>query len=204
LLSAYMRSRPGGMKVSFHGKVLSLSEKWTRYSAEFIKSGNSYYEDTIQIYPLSKGTFWTDAVQLEEGTSVSEYAGYEKTQDTPFRFIPERNAHVVLDGKLDEAVWRDLPRLSFTDLYGKNAGLHTEAKVWHNEKGLYIGVECDGDAGTPCKATEADSETLMRDPSVEVFLSADTARENYIHLAVNKDNLRIFVSFFPYKIYLFF
>lgn len=72
VLSAYMKSNPSGMKVNIGGTEVTLTETWQRYEVKF-RRRDHFYSDMVNIYPLSKGTFWVDAVQLEEGTKATPY-----------------------------------------------------------------------------------------------------------------------------------
>jgi hypothetical protein len=72
-LSAYMKSQPAGVKVNFAGqKVIVLTDDWCRYEVPFVREGGAY-DDMINIYPGSKGTFWIDAVQMEQGDKATSY-----------------------------------------------------------------------------------------------------------------------------------
>ncbi|MFA6567454.1 MAG: hypothetical protein WCS96_04515 [Victivallales bacterium] len=103
-VSAYMKGEPG-MKVNFAGKEIALTDEWKRYVCPFtFKDGKgagefvfrrNYDADTVNIYPLSKGTFWVDAVQFERGCEATPYGsgvrchlypyhegGWKKMKDT--------------------------------------------------------------------------------------------------------------------------
>jgi len=81
-LSAYMKGDPG-MRVNFAGKEISLTGEWQRYVCPFVFKdgkdagrfvlGQNAEADTIKIYPLCKGTFWVDAVQLEKSSEATSY-----------------------------------------------------------------------------------------------------------------------------------
>ncbi|MDD3789648.1 MAG: hypothetical protein PHO94_13280, partial [Petrimonas sp.] len=80
VLSAYMKSEPKGMKINFAGNEITLSDTWRRYETKF-RRNDYFYSDMISIYPLTKGTFWVDAVQLEKGNKASSYVTGKKVGD---------------------------------------------------------------------------------------------------------------------------
>jgi hypothetical protein len=79
-ISAYMKSAVPGMKISLAGKDIVLTTEWQRYSTVLDYNGAKNIEANIDIYPLEKGTFWVDAVQMEAGDALTPYAA--SLQDT--------------------------------------------------------------------------------------------------------------------------
>ncbi|MEI8079503.1 MAG: hypothetical protein WCH61_07750, partial [bacterium] len=119
VFSAYLKSRPAGMKVNFIGREVTLSDHWTRYSSPFLNDGSGLYADMAVIYPLSKGTFWIDAAQLETGSTASAYqpsldsvplmtqeGNVEKKITEVPKSEPQRiTGGLKLDGRLNEREW---------------------------------------------------------------------------------------------------
>ena len=67
----------------------------------------------------------------------------------PLRVIPQRlesNTHVLIDGKLDESVWIDAPRIEkFTQVELNEGGSPSEktvVKLLYNSDYLYFGIRC--------------------------------------------------------------
>jgi hypothetical protein len=79
-ISAYMKSTVPGMRVNLAGKEVALTTDWQRYSTVLDYRGSLGPEVTVDIYPLEKGVFWVDAVQMEEGSQLTPYVA--SLQDT--------------------------------------------------------------------------------------------------------------------------
>jgi hypothetical protein len=199
--SAHMKSELSGMKVSFNGEEIALTDKWQRYNNIFVNDGNGPYHDMLNIYPLGKGTFWIDAVQLEEGESSTPYRSLtkdvslqvqegkaEKVITEVPKFEPKRlDGKVKLDGRLDEPVWGEVGKLALVNINGQPAVEPTEAMVWYGDDGIYVGVKCfDGNAGkNTCKASQREGR-VWDDPSIEFFIDQKLTRNYYYHLGVNQ------------------
>lgn len=205
-LSAYMKSEPAGVKVQLgnvegNKKTVTLTNKWQRYTTTFVKSTNSLYSDMIQIAPLNKGTVWVDAVQLEDGPlSAYQPIKNEKQQleaeegnvnkvltEVPKYRPPYYNQQITLSGKLNNKIWTKIPKVQLVSTSGSKMKDQTEARMWYNNKGIYIGVKCfDRNAGkNKCKVTTRDSN-IWNDPSLELFIDPQLSRNYYYHLAVNQ------------------
>ena len=200
--SAYLRSQPSGMRVSFNGQEIALTHQWQRYSNFFVNDGkNGPYSDMLNVYPLGKGTFWIDAAQLEEGEVPTPYRSLAKDKalqvqegnvnkpiaEVP-RFEPKRlDSKVKLDGRLDEPVWGETGKLGLVSINGQSAAEPSEAMVWHDDDGLYIGVKCyDGNAGKNVCAALRRDDCVWNDPSIELFVDPNLTRNYYYHLGVNQ------------------
>lgn len=200
--SAYLRSQPSGMRVSFNGQEIALTDKWQRYNNVFVNDGKAgLYSDMLNVYPLGKGTFWIDATQLEEGDTLTPYHSLakdvalvvqegkaEKVITEVPRFEPKRlDRKIKLDGRLDEPVWRESGSVGLVSLNGQPAVEPTEAMVWYGDDGLYIGVKClDGNAASNvCTALRRD-DCVWTDPSIELFVDPKLTRNYYYHLGVNQ------------------
>lgn len=200
-LSAYMRSEPAGVKVKMGKETFTLTTEWRRYSTAFVKTTNSLYEDMVPIAPQGKGVVWIDAAQLEKG-ALSAYQPMKnerpqlETEEgnvnkvltvVPKHQPPRFDRELVLSGKLDDAVWARAPKLDFVTSSGDATKAPTEARVWYNDKGIYIGVKCfDQDAGkNKCAVTARDSN-VWNDPSLEFFIDPQLSRNYYYHLAINQ------------------
>ena len=200
--SAYMRSQPSGMKVSFNGQEIALTDKWQRYSNLFVNDGKAgLYGDMLNVYPLGKGAFWIDAAQLEEGEALTPYRGLAKDASLQVqegkaekvitevpKFEPKRlDGKVKLDGRLDEPVWGEAGKLELVNINGQPAAEPTEARIWYGDDGIYIGVKCfDGNAGkNVCKELRREG-CVWNDPSMELFVDPKLTRNYYYHLGVNQ------------------
>jgi len=201
-LSAYFRSDNPEMPISFNNQKIIVSREWKRYVVDFTNPGNNLYLDMINIMPLDKGTVYIDAVQLEAGETATPWqpasedrhlmvhdGNAEKTMyDVPEYAPSYRHDKMVLDGRLDEKVWSELPSLPFAAQDKTPARLRTEGRVWYDDRGLYIGMKCYGKPA-PCTVKERDG-WCWQDPSVEVFLDPQLTRSLYYHFVLNRNNVR--------------
>lgn len=199
--SAYLRSQPSGMKVNFNGQEITLTDTWRRYSNLFVNDGKGLESDMLNVYPLGKGAFWIDAVQLEEGEVLTPYrrlardaslqvqeGKVEKVITEVPRYEPKRlNATVTLDGRLDDPVWGTVETVRLVKLNGQPASERTEAQMWYGNDGLYIGVKCFDEKACQnvCKEGQRES-TVWNDPSIELFVDPKLTRNYYYHLAMNQ------------------
>jgi hypothetical protein len=210
ILSAYMKSAVPGMKVSLSGKEISLTMDWQRYSTSYINNGRPV-SDAISIYPIDSGTFWVDALQLEEGSKPTPYvyslrdrllavqserdasASLNVFEARPGAFdVPESkpakiNGNIALDGRLDKSVWKGAPELPFRLLNGGAPHAIGFAKMLYNDKGIYIGTYCKDQNAKQniCKEIKRDGYVWL-DPSIEIFIDPDLSRANYYHLGYNQ------------------
>jgi hypothetical protein len=103
---------------------------------------------------------------------------------------------VLVDGRLDEAVWKKAPSTGFfRDAYNGSAlPYQTEARVAWDRRHLYIAFECrDPDIFSELK--ERDAKLWLQD-AVEVFIDANRDGEDYLELQTNPQGA-IFDSYFP-------
>jgi len=202
-LSAWMRSDRNQLPVKLGSEIVRVTQKWQRYSVRFVNAGNSLYDDMINIEMQRAGILWIDAVQLEEGTTATTYrpASAErrllvhdgntekKLYNVPRHRLPYKNQEIAIDGRLNEPVWRSLPPLPMGNLDAQGVpALKTDAYIWCNDKGLYVGIKCWGKSGA-CSVTERDGY-FWKDPCVELFIDSKFSRSFYHHFAVTKDNVQ--------------
>ena len=202
-LSAYLKSEPAGMKVSLGGSVIiTLTGEWVRYAAPFNNDGNGVYADKVCLYPLSKGTMWVDAVQLEEGTAMTAYAPAPEaaplatpegkaqavTTAVPHCCPARKTGDLKLDGILDDVCWQKAEKLTLTKLDGGAPAEATEGYVLYDDQGLYIGVKCHEAAADKhaCKELRRDGD-IWKDPSLELFIDPGRSRSYYYQLAFNRE-----------------
>lgn len=206
VFSAYMKSAPAGMEVSFCGKKVKLSGEWKRYDATFVNNGKSLYNDMLNIFPLGKGTFWIDAMQLEEGTELTAYSRsmfenqalqtQEGNQEKAISEVPTLEPRRVkgelkIDGSLTDPAWAAAETLALNTSTGAAAKQRAEAKVCYGDKGIYIGVKCmDEKAGEAvCKLLKRD-DCVWNDPAIELFIDPNLTRNYYYHLAFNQKGVQ--------------
>jgi hypothetical protein len=101
-----------------------------------------------------------------------------------------------IDGKLDEAAWKDAPStgLFVNTLTGAPAGHRTEAKLLWDASNLYIGFE-NADTDVWSTLTKRDDK-LWSQEAVEVMIDADRNGKSYVELQV-APNGNIFDTYLP-------
>lgn len=212
-LSAYLKSDPPGMKVAMRGfgirngpgreKTVELSGDWKRYTFTFTPrdTGNG----PLMFIPYSKGTFWIDAVQLEQGDKATPFqpAGadrklvtHEGNPDKPLYDVPVIPANLMkevpkLDGLLQEPVWQRIQPVFLKTPFGKEPQEKTAFRIFYTAEGIWIGIDAeekDSDR-IRCRKTKRD-EYVWGDPSFELFLDSKLTRATYHHLAFNADGVQ--------------
>ncbi len=104
------------------------------------------------------------------GDTAPTYSG----RDGELRvLIPKLEGSVVIDGKLDEPVWRSAARLTGFSQYapvdGRPAADSTEVLVWYSSSAIYFGVRAFEPHGT-VHATLADRDKIAADDYVQILL----------------------------------
>src|SRR3954470_3641651 len=105
--------------------------------------------------------------------------------------IPKIESNVVVDGNLDEAVWRQAALLTGFSLYQpfdqRPAPDSTEVLVWYSSSAMYFGIRAfephGGDAGV--HATLADRDRVSGDDNVELHLDTFLDRRRAFVFIVN-------------------
>jgi len=111
--------------------------------------------------------------------------------------IPELQKAAVIDGRLDEEVWKEAASFpSFVRTAGKrtgeNAGDKTECFAFRNGQNLYIAFVCHDPEIENIKTgtTEWDDPAIIFDDRVEVFIDTDHNHRDYYELAVNPKGIQ--------------
>jgi len=204
VLSAYMKSKEPGVVVGMGDKQFTLTTDWQRYSVPFIQDGKSLYADMINIYPVSKGTYWIDAVQLEKGTEPTAYGpslvdtvliqqakGSKAASQVPTCKPNKAKGKIKLDGVLNDADWQSCQQLDLRLLNGGEPSERTYAKITYDDKGIYVGVYCNDATALTAKCSETKRDgNVWNDPSIEIFVDPKLSKTNYYHFALNKANVQ--------------
>jgi hypothetical protein len=102
--------------------------------------------------------------------------------------IPRLQADVVIDGRLDEPVWRDAALLTGFSLYqpadGRPAPDSTEVRVWYSSTAIYFGIRAFEPHGAVA-ATEADRDRISADDNIEIHLDTFNERNRAFVFIVN-------------------
>ncbi|MCA9173653.1 MAG: DUF4838 domain-containing protein [Planctomycetales bacterium] len=101
----------------------------------------------------------------------------------------ENRGKIVVDGKLDDGPWKNIPNASTGRLRELQTGREpivgaTVMTEWIGNN-LYFGIHCDEIAGTPLNiaATKSGDQAIWYGDVVEILLNTDS--HNYYQLAVN-------------------
>lgn len=99
-----------------------------------------------------------------------------------------RTDSVVIDGVLDESVWRDAPLLTGFSLYnpadGRPAPDSTDIRLFYTANALYIGIRAFEPHGV-VRATLADRDRISADDYVEIHLDPFQERRRAFVFMVN-------------------
>ena len=205
--SVYLKASTTGMTVQIDGGISStkawkapvkydLTTEWQRYTVSGHREGDSPMA-SINITINGQGTAWVAAPQLECGLKATPYQLADSetvTADTQadlakINMVFAENPPVI-DGKLDDAVWANTPKLDNfqrNELPSVKAEVNTEAYLAYDDKNLYIAFRCFEPNMDKIKAaaTTRDNNNIFTDDLVEVFLSTTPEANDYYQLGVN-------------------
>ena len=103
--------------------------------------------------------------------------------------IPRIEAHVTIDGVLDESVWRDAALLTGFSQYrpvdGRPAEDSTEVLVWYAPDAIYFGIRAFEPHGQVVRATLGDRDNIDADDRVEILLDAYLDHRRATLFAIN-------------------
>lgn len=125
----------------------------------------------------------------EEKKKASEDKWINDHPPRAFLTIPEIRTSPLLDGRLDDEVWKDIPRTTPFTHYQLHSfsSVTTFTRVCYDSKNLYLGFSCAEPEMNKIKArvTRPDGE-VWTDDSIEVFISPrEEKREEYYHFILN-------------------
>src|SRR4029078_7771388 len=102
--------------------------------------------------------------------------------------IPKIEADIVVDGNLDEAVWRRAAVLTGFSLYSpvdqRPAPDSTEVLVWYSSSAIYFGIRAFEPHGA-VTATLADRDRISADDNIEIHLDTFHERNRAFVFIVN-------------------
>ena len=103
--------------------------------------------------------------------------------------LPRRDAEVTIDGRLDEAVWREAARLDGFHQYqpvdSRPAEERTEVLVWYAPDAIHFGIIAHDRVPQAIRATVADRDNLDTDDRVTIFLDTFNDRRRAFFFTVN-------------------
>lgn len=102
--------------------------------------------------------------------------------------IPRRDGAPLVDGALDEPVWRNAALLTgFSQFFpadGIAAQDSTEVFVWYSATALHVGIRAYAPTGT-VRATLADRDRITQDDNIQIFLGTYADSRQALLFAVN-------------------
>ncbi|HET7620282.1 MAG TPA: DUF5916 domain-containing protein [Gemmatimonadaceae bacterium] len=102
--------------------------------------------------------------------------------------IPRVDTSVVIDGQLDEAVWKRAARLTGFSQYrpsdGRPAEEATEVLVWYASDAIYFGIRASEPHGA-VRATLADRDNIDADDKVQILLDTYDDHRRALLFSVN-------------------
>lgn len=108
--------------------------------------------------------------------------------------LPVCSTPPVLDGRLDDACWKEASRLSGLHPLRSDKpepGEPTRALVTRDEAWLYLGFHCPNPSMEQVSAIwKQHDESVHQDDSIEVFLDPGTDGALYVHFALSFANVR--------------
>jgi hypothetical protein len=132
--------------------------------------------------------------------TTSRAATAIKEHEMPFKLIGCLRIHSnnapIVDGNLDDACWKDAPRVTdFVKLGTEQpAALQTIVRIAHDDRNFYLAVECLDDQPDKIKADiKTRDGPVWLDDSIEVFITPHNApilkqypkNSRYFHFIVN-------------------
>jgi len=102
---------------------------------------------------------------------------------------PRIEAGAVVDGRLDEPVWRQAALLTGFSQYrpvdGRPAEDSTEVRVWYAPDAIWFGIRAFEAHGDQIRATLADRDAIDADDQVQILLDTFNDRRRALMFAVN-------------------
>jgi hypothetical protein len=103
--------------------------------------------------------------------------------------IPRIDSTIVIDGRLDEAVWSRAARLTGFSQYqpvdGRPAEEPTEVRVWYSSDAIYFGIKASEIHGDVVHATRANRDDITSEDQVQILLDTDNSRSIAFLFGVN-------------------
>ncbi len=121
---------------------------------------------------------------LIAGFAAADAVTYSGRERSTHVVPPRIEASAVIDGMLDEPVWRQAAHLTGFSQYApiddRPAEVETDVAVWYSPTAIYFGIHAVAPAGT-VRATLADRDKLSTDDTVQIFLSTfNDGRQAYM------------------------
>lgn len=140
------------------------------------------------------------AAQRSEGATRSARKHDDGPTPTPVVQIPRfATAHAVVDGRLNEAVWKKAAVITgfheYQPVDGRPAEERTVVRVWYSPNAIWFGITAYDSDPSSIRATKADRDNIDGEDHVTIFLDTfDDQRRAYFFgvnpLGVQQDGVR--------------
>ncbi len=178
---------------SEHSLDVIVSQEWARYEMKIpaLDTGRGL----IGIASQSEGVLWVDAVQLESGEIATPYQVSSedtlRSEDSGVADVPAvevayvDNAEFVLDGKLNESMWKNVVPLKMVTKSGKDTSDDTVVRMVSDDENIYISVTCyDRNMSEAKGKIDHRDGFVWTDDSLELFINPSNRQHDY-HLGVS-------------------
>jgi hypothetical protein len=129
-------------------------------------------------------TLFAAAALLQDSTLV-----YDGRANRIHVDVPRIDTVAIIDGNLDEAVWRRAARLTGFSQYqpvdGRPADEPTEVLVWYSPDAIYFGIRAREIHGNVVRATHANRDNIDSEDQIQILLDTDNARQIAFLFGVN-------------------
>jgi len=129
-------------------------------------------------------TFLTAVALLQDSTLV--YAGRANRTHVD---VPRIDTVAIIDGDLDEPVWRRAARLTDFSQYqpvdGRPSAEPTEVLVWYAPDAIYFGIRAREIHGNVVRATHANRDNIDSEDQIQILLDTENARQIAFLFGVN-------------------
>jgi len=142
--------------------VVTVDQVWSRHELQL--DDYPYGELAVYVIPLDTGKVWVDAVQVEAGSAAAAFVpcdydqGFTRPQpvvhpkpganEMPRLMVAQPVAQPPsLDGRLDDAAWRNAPVITMSDYMGAPTEVATQVGVAYDPQHLYLRFSCADPGG---------------------------------------------------------
>ena len=180
-----------GPRMAKGAQTVKVGKEWQRYQVNFKCDKPS--TEQLMVIPASKGIVWIDAAQLEENSAPTAYVyhsaekGETSNVKTPQLEIPQTEKPPVLDGTVDDPVWKKAARGQMVcSLTGKVTQDKTDIYLLRDDYNLYLAVECfDSQMDKLVANVKQDKGPVWKDDDVEIFLKPEEKGNSYYQFGIN-------------------
>jgi len=176
-----LASREPDIALGFHASRLKLG-----FNADANRALKVYHRTMIGQTIVPGENPWFDAVASELWLANR---GAAATPVKPMAMCEKIATRPILDGKLDDACWKNIAPFAIRSVSTELASTHgTEARFAFDDEFLYVGVTCENPTGevTPNPETRRRDEDLSANDRVEILLDTDRDYRSYFRLCVDR------------------